>query len=483
MRVATSLIAAAVAASSPSPRRLIINGSMVSAPESPGVSLQLRGFNFWPELDIPITSLDTVVTTLLPHTNLARLVMVHWQDAPSIVARGADCYAPHATANGYLKAACVMQFDETIGWSATNASMWTIIAMRTKGGEDHSPIWDNATLATEYIAMLGFLASRYANVSNIAGFEVLAEPRLTGPGSALRVHAFQLRACNAVWEFDAKAVCFIGATEFYNRYLLNATYIIPNKPVIYAANYLTPKKFTKFDLNTLLPTDFRYPASTIKCGDLVEKKEVAGACPGGDPSATITFDKDFLRILAQPIFDFKRDFNVPLWIDQWGIAGSVRGGNASTQAYMEDALSLWEEGDFLWSQWIWISPNTANCSGYSLVCTVDNSADSDGCGSMWYPQVNLLKPLSKYLGGDGGGSGAPLPNQPPPPSLPSGAPLCQCVNDARALCSSGEENGLGWNKNACTKCLWKHESEIIQECGCVWDTDKNEIVDGACNLV
>ena len=61
------------------PRRITINGSVLSEPESPSVPLKLRGFNFWVDLDQPLEAMDTAVTRLLPGTNLARLVMVHWQ--------------------------------------------------------------------------------------------------------------------------------------------------------------------------------------------------------------------------------------------------------------------------------------------------------------------------------------------------------------------------------------------------------------------
>ena len=77
------------------PQRLI-NGSTISEPESPSVPAKLRGFNFWVSLEQPVAEVDRAVTSLFPETNLARLVMVHWQDAHH--RNGTDCYSADAAA-------------------------------------------------------------------------------------------------------------------------------------------------------------------------------------------------------------------------------------------------------------------------------------------------------------------------------------------------------------------------------------------------
>lgn len=370
------VVALALTASSavraPPPRRLIINGSKISEPESPSLPAKLRGFNFWVALDQPIESMDRAVTTLLPGTNMARLVMVHWQDAESIVKRGSDCYA---VTHPFIRPACLKQFDDAVAW-ATGAGFWTILTGRAKG-DPAAHVFNNDTLVTEMVAMWSFLAARYANVSNILGYEVFSEPRTL---DATQVHNFHVQACGAVWDQDPRAACLIGAGMFYDRYQLDERFIIKDKPVIYAANYLTPKKYTKGALDNI-----HYPGSKIKCGDLIEKKEIPHACPAGDKEAEITFNKDFLQKLAEPFSLFKKKYNVPLWVDQWGIYGGgerIGGGNASITAYMEDALDLWDQGDFLWTQWIWRAAYGTNCSSYSLVCQLDG----DTCGP-YYPQV------------------------------------------------------------------------------------------------
>jgi len=171
---AAAAAAATADVSSPSapsalPRRLIINGSTISDPSAPTVPLQLRGFNFWFDLDSGVEPEDRVVTSILPGTNFARLVMVHWQDT----ANGTDCYdAGGSPANGFLRQECLTMFDDAIKWS-TGAGLWTVITARAKGagaaGSDPSStagILNSPKLTAEMAAMWGFLAARYASTSS-----------------------------------------------------------------------------------------------------------------------------------------------------------------------------------------------------------------------------------------------------------------------------------------------------------------------------
>ena len=78
-------LALSVLATSP-PRRLTFNANgTLSAPD--GTPLLLRGFTFYYTLanenQANVTDEDRLVSSLLPGTNFARLVMVHWHDAPT----------------------------------------------------------------------------------------------------------------------------------------------------------------------------------------------------------------------------------------------------------------------------------------------------------------------------------------------------------------------------------------------------------------
>lgn len=199
----------------PPPRRLIINGSSISDPSTPTVPLKLRGFNFWIDLNSGIEPEDRAVSSILPGTNFARLVMVHWQDT----ANGTDCYdAGGSPGTGYLRQECLTMFDNAIKWS-TGAGLWTVLTARAKGAgaagtSSTAGILNSPTLTAEMVAMWGFLAARYASTPGIAGYEVISEPQSL---NATRIHAFHVATCKAVWAHDPRAACLIGAGAYYDR--------------------------------------------------------------------------------------------------------------------------------------------------------------------------------------------------------------------------------------------------------------------------
>ena len=156
---------------------------------------------------------DRDVAALLPKTNLARLVMNHWHDTTTLPSvSSADC---STSAHPYINDACLTQFDAVLNWTTGDLNAWSIITARSAdaagdGGAGHT-IFTNTTLKEQWLAMWSFLAARYAGTNNIAGYEVMSEPRTTA--SASIVHAIQVEACNAVWAQDSRASCIIGSVS------------------------------------------------------------------------------------------------------------------------------------------------------------------------------------------------------------------------------------------------------------------------------
>jgi len=156
-------------------RRLSINGTIVSAPEGP---LLLRGFSFMyrnkPGFDI-VTTQDRSLTSLLPNANLARLVMVHWDDSGA-GEPGSDCRSPDAS-TGYITATCLQQWDSVVKWAAEDSGLWVTLTLRgalaAGDGGQGKTVFTNSTMRAQMIAMWAFVAKRYSNVPNIAGVYIL----------------------------------------------------------------------------------------------------------------------------------------------------------------------------------------------------------------------------------------------------------------------------------------------------------------------
>ncbi len=214
---------APAASASAAPRRLVIKGGTISEPEAPDTPVLLRGFNLMfklgSEYPFPIAQ-DRALEALLPRANLVRLVMNHWHDTES----KDDCATdqpPH-----YITQQCLDQFDRTLAWSTGELKAWSVITARSAlaagDGGPGKTIFTNTTLESQWLAMWDTLARRYASTDNIAGYEVMSEPRTSV--NASYVHRLQQQACSTIWAADPKAACLIGPAKFYNRYNLRARY-------------------------------------------------------------------------------------------------------------------------------------------------------------------------------------------------------------------------------------------------------------------
>ena len=102
------------------PPRLVVRGPNISLPD--GSPVRLRGFNLLFQLDTPYAlpreDTDDRLKRLLPHTNVVRLVMLHWDDRPTEDA-GAnnqnDCSEVQRGGDGHtIRQRCLDQFDAVL---------------------------------------------------------------------------------------------------------------------------------------------------------------------------------------------------------------------------------------------------------------------------------------------------------------------------------------------------------------------------------
>jgi len=357
-----------------SARRLIVEGDKVYEPEDLNSPILLRGFSFVfkdykprPE-DNEILPEDRVVKDLLPGTNLARLVMVRWLDGVDEVEPTTgpyhDCYDENAD-NGYLTERCLEAFDRILDWSAGDAGMWSVLTARVTfvngdpAGGTKPTLYDNDELKEKFVAMWGFLARRYKDRDNIAGYEIASEPRASVDASV--VHELHEAACGAVWAEDPDAVCFIGPTPFYSRKSYSAAethdhYLLEGK-VIYAANFFEPGKWVESD------EGFEW-GGTYRCQDVLDFQK--SECESRDEM--VTLNKDWIERELTAVLEFGSRHNVPMWVDQWGMKGLAQGHDVHAQnQYMADILDVFDKHHLHWSYWLWRrNSNYGGLDGYQV---------------------------------------------------------------------------------------------------------------------
>lgn len=383
--------------SSSSPHRLRLEGKhlYVAGQSEPCV---LRGFDLMFKYGAnemnKLTRQDKLLN-LVHGVTLVRLIMNHWMD--DVTSENADCY--DASANDFLRPACLEMFDEVVQWATGELGVWVIITARSAlaagdGGPGRT-IFDNATLRSHWVAMWSALARRYAETDRIAGFEVMSEPRTYAPAS--QVHATQQLACSAIFEGNPGALCIVGAARFYDRFNLNASYLIKGGPAMYAANFFAPRSWVSNQISPQTP-NASYPGD-FPCCDLYQKDQARrhSVCGGSSADACalaplVHANRFWLEDQLRAVLSFRDNNDVPVWIDQWGVRANAAGGHEAHEKYLFDIVDVFRRERLHWTYWIWrrtSKPPDWTCEGFAVICqTVDGS---------YYIQERLLSHLSSAI--------------------------------------------------------------------------------------
>ena len=362
--------------------RLQIVGSDIFVPGHP-TPVILRGFDLMfkhgTEGMDRLTRQDRMLKSLVPGVSLVRLIVNHWNDDVTS-GTDADCYDEGV--DGFVREACLDMFDEIVEWATQDLQSWAIVTARSAlaagdGGTGHT-IFDNATLRNRWVQMWGALARRYSSTDRVAGYEVMSEPR--SYASAGAIHSAQQQACNAIWLQDPDAICVVGAARFYNRFHLNASYVVEGGPVLYAANFFAPRSWVSTHVDPMTP-NASYPGDFACCDlyqkDLMRRREQCGGIDGiaCNQAPPVRADRSWLVDQLRSILDFRDRHKVPVWIDQWGVRADAIGGVASQQQYLSDILDVLNEAKLHWTYWIWrrtSKPPDWTCDGFAVACQQEN---------------------------------------------------------------------------------------------------------------
>ena len=206
------------------PPRLRIDGRNILLPS--GETALLRGFNLMYMLDsefsLPRDDTDNAMLRALPLTNVVRLVMIHWDDRPT-VSGGKDSRNDCSKTDGSeaISQRCLKQIDTVLRWAASQR-LWVVLVVRASiaagekvRGVAGATVFDDAGLRKRFMRMWAAVAERYKSFEMIAGYEIMSEPRVDASYRS-RVQSFYAEACNVVWAYD-NAPCFVGPAPFYDR--------------------------------------------------------------------------------------------------------------------------------------------------------------------------------------------------------------------------------------------------------------------------
>jgi hypothetical protein len=309
----------------------------------------------------------------VPSANAVRLVGLLWKDSikPS---DGIECSSDDE-ASGYLSSHCIVYLDELVK-KAADAGLWVILAARSKyaagwGYPDVPDVFHDQSLREKMWQMWRFVAARYASHDNIAGYEIMSEPR-SKVTPQREVMAFMAGGCDAVHSADARALCVVGPTPYYKVWtLLRAPYykVHPiTHPITRAPKVWNLQDDVIIDRpNVMYTFDFFHPK-----GFITSHSDASSASFPGEYECSKIYDtwwRDYCRSGTQNVHineawirstiaelpaRFRTRHRVPVFCNQWGVHDEVWDSRGRLH-YAQSMVDAFVSSNISSTIWIWRS--------------------------------------------------------------------------------------------------------------------------------
>eukprot|EP01084_Bolivina_argentea_P280688 480066_1 len=365
--------------------RLTTKGSNILWPNKTVAYLQ--GFNMLWDQRFDITENDpSLMKSLLPKANIARLVMVHWADGnrtnPMTNKPYIDCKNNNAS-SGYLKQQCINEFDKRLNLMKQN-NIWSIVTFRGEdaaggGYPSQSDVFHNKTERKQFISMWKFLTQRYINQDMIAAFEIMSEPRTNLPLTDV-VNLYE-ETCYEIQKIDPNMICLIGPSEYYNICNLNATMIINSTQVIYTFDFFVPYDYVNaIKVNNEIIT---YPGIMPCCQIAPKSPCVPDWCSKSECNKNVTINKEWISKALNVGIKLRETNNIPILINQCRLHYNT----PNRLSYVNDIVSLMQQKNIHWTYWQW--------RNYKLDC--DGLIHNLSNGSV-VTDMQQIQVLQQYLG-------------------------------------------------------------------------------------
>ncbi len=339
------------------PLRLSIHGSDLHGPD--GQPIRLRGANLE-----GLTAADADALAGKFGMNLARLRISYIPDNRADNDTGFD--------PNYLA-----QIDEWVRLLQAR-KIWILLEMRANDKVANDPAFYDITKTTldcteptrcadfaYYQRAWRTLVARYHADDYIAGYGLLAEPSVNKTGDPDRVMTllrFQKALMDNLSGLDSVTPFFVGPDYNYDtmEYARSeyATELLPfyRNRLVYEVNFLMPKEWVQDGSWTVDDTKPAYPMANPPDG---YQSLLDGGKPGQDMEQVFndrrretdnypkTLSPGFIAWYLQWPLKFRGDYQVPLYVDQFGASSQAIG----QLRYEGDLLRYFETQKLHWSRW------------------------------------------------------------------------------------------------------------------------------------
>lgn len=186
-------------------------------------------------------------------------------------------------------------------------------------------------LKKQLTRMYAMLADRYKEYDYLMGFCMFSEIYVA-PQFYVTYNDICTAIVDAVHEVDSTYIVSATGVQTSSPASLKDVVHIRRPNVIYDFHYYAPKMFTHY---RTYYGDLRYPGWVAE-----------GWAPGVELA-----DMDYLKKKLQPVLDFSRKWNVPVWCGEFGAFGDAP--DDSSHRWERDVYYLFEKHDIPWILWCW----------------------------------------------------------------------------------------------------------------------------------
>jgi hypothetical protein len=309
--------------------RLSIDGQTIKTPD--GNAIELRGLNWgWWGTAQPQDAAEAINMG----ANVVRMPF-RWYFGGT----GSDIRQTGAPGN--IEPDGLTQLDQYIDWCVSQ-KLWVVLFAGSDlgAGDSTENYWNNASLKQEFIATWQFLVQRYKNKPYIAAYELLSEPHPKKDVTAQQVLQLYEELITAVRKYDSITPVMIGPNDHYDINLLEETISTKDPKIIYTFNYY-------------LPTDYIKPDKREQAGlPIVSYPDTYSDFNGN----TVALNKDYLKQILQPAVLFRKNHNVPIFVNQMG----VRSRCPNHLTYLTDVCDIFYQNHIPFTYWTYRTRDDAN---------------------------------------------------------------------------------------------------------------------------
>jgi len=235
--------------------------------------------------------------------------------------------------------------DKYIGW-AKQHNVYLILDMHiAQGGlqtsEAGTNLWKDTGLQQRYRNLWKAIASRYANETILAGYDLLNEPHpassaTDGNGDNRQWKTLAQQVVDDIRSVDRNHLIVVEAVNWIDDGTLSDW----TPEVLENFQFLVDDDNVMYDFHFYFPFDYVFTADPDRYPSAEKVPTMEGTMA--------TFDKKYLEAELQSICRFSTTNNIPMNFGEWsGPAFDKRGG----LAYVGDLISLFDQYKINWNFW------------------------------------------------------------------------------------------------------------------------------------